>query len=102
SKQHIFHGYLHVVWIVLREDLAIIRLPARSAHAISFSKKGNRGAEIPVSWRTMVSPASTTSRLTDAPSMTARVAHRPFSGRGAHPKPRHAPAFRLERRPTQA
>src|SRR5262249_9090271 len=42
SKQHIFHGYLHVVWIVLREDLAIIRLPARRAHTIAFSKRGNR------------------------------------------------------------
>src|SRR5262245_35351839 len=33
SKQHIFHGYLHVMWIVLREDLAMIRLLATSAHA---------------------------------------------------------------------
>src|SRR5262245_54368959 len=33
SKQHIFHGYLHVMWIVVREDLAIIRLVATSAHA---------------------------------------------------------------------
>src|SRR5262245_42992860 len=32
SKQHIFHGYLHVMWIVVREDLAIIRLVATSAH----------------------------------------------------------------------
>jgi hypothetical protein len=62
-----------------------------------FQKKVIEGAEIPVSRRTVVSPASTTSRLTDAPSMTAREAHR-------HPvrKPRHALAFRLERRPTPA
>src|SRR6516164_5031714 len=60
-----------------------------------FQKKVIEGAEIPVSWRTVVPPASTTSRLTDAPSMTAREVHR-------HPvqKPRHALAFRLERRPT--
>src|SRR5262249_60671280 len=32
SKQHIFHGYLHVMWIVVREDLAMIRLRATSAH----------------------------------------------------------------------
>src|SRR5215471_21221351 len=47
SKQHIFHGYLHVVWIVLHEDLASIRLPASSAHAISFSKCDNRAAKVP-------------------------------------------------------
>src|SRR5262245_47850004 len=28
-----FMGYLHVMWIVVREDLAIIRLVATSAHA---------------------------------------------------------------------
>src|SRR5215475_13639835 len=33
SKQHIFHGYLHVMLIVVREDLAMIRLAATSAHA---------------------------------------------------------------------
>src|SRR5215813_2537225 len=38
SKQHIFHGYLHVMWIVLREDLAIIRLLATSAHVISHDR----------------------------------------------------------------
>src|SRR5262249_53837611 len=32
SKQHIFHGYLHVMWIVVREDLAMIRLLATKAH----------------------------------------------------------------------
>src|SRR5215813_5873237 len=35
SKQHIFHGHLHVMWIVLREDHAIIRLLATGAHAVS-------------------------------------------------------------------
>src|SRR5215831_6198240 len=35
SKQHIFHNHLHVMWIVLREDHAIIRLLATSTHAVS-------------------------------------------------------------------
>src|SRR5262245_62527471 len=45
SKQHIFHGYLHVMWIVLREDLAMIRRPATSAHAfIRKSRLDSPGA----------------------------------------------------------
>src|SRR5262245_31995619 len=40
-----FHGYLHVMWIVLREDLAMIRRPATSAHAfIRKSRLDSPGA----------------------------------------------------------
>src|SRR6516165_5877393 len=38
SKQHIFHGYLHVMWIVLREDLATIGLLATNAHGAAIHR----------------------------------------------------------------